>query len=86
MTPDLINGIFEFGGSILTWMNVVAVKRDKGYAGVRPSIVTFFLLWGLWNLFYYPYLRQIWSFVGGVSIVLANCAWIWMMLYYGRKH
>jgi hypothetical protein len=85
MTPDIINGVIEFVGSLLTWMNVRRVIQDKGHAGIYVPAVAFFMTWGLWNLFYYPHLGQWWSFHGGLSLVAANISWIGSMLYYGRK-
>ena len=85
MNPDVVNGLFELVGSILIWMNVSRVVKDRGYAGVFPPAVAFFAAWGLWNLYYYPALGQWWSFAGGCSIVLANSAWVALLLSYGRK-
>lgn len=85
MTPDLVNGLFEFAGSLFTWMNVVRVHKDRGYAGIYLPAIVFFTLWGGWNLFYYPFLEQWWSFAGGISIMTANVAWIALMLIHGRK-
>lgn len=84
MTPDLVNGAFELGGSILIWMNVRQLVKDGGYAGVFVPAVAFFAAWGLWNLFYYPSLGQWASFAGGVSIVIANSVWVALMLHYGK--
>ena len=85
MTPDLINGAFEFAGSMLTWMNVRQVHRDKGHAGVYVPAIAFFMSWGAWNLYYYPHLGQWWSLAGGVSLVAANVAWVLLLFYYGKK-
>lgn len=85
MTPDVINGLFEFVGSVLVWMNAYRVYTDRGYAGIYPPTVVMFWLWGLWNLFYYPHLGQWWSFAGGCSIVAANTIWFILMRQYGRR-
>jgi hypothetical protein len=84
MSPDFINGAFEFIGSVLTWMNVYRVWKDKGYAGIYAPAIIFFFSWGVWNLFYYPHLGQWWSFFGGCSIALANFVWVTLMFRYGR--
>ena len=81
----MINGVFEFGGSLMLWRNVVALYRDKVFKGVRLESTAFFALWGLWNLFYYPHLSQWWSFTGGLSITVANCVWVSQMVYYARQ-
>lgn len=85
MSADAVNGLFELVGSILTLMNVRRVVQDRGYAGIRPQIVLFFLGWGFWNLYFYPALGQWWSFAAGVSMTFANILWISAMGLYGRK-
>ena len=85
MVADLVNGLFEFFGSIALWLNVRQVYRDKGYSGVTSLATAFFVLWGYWNLYYYPSLGQWWSFAGGCSIVTANTIWLYLMFYYGKK-
>lgn len=85
MTPDVINGLFEFFGSVMLWRNVAALYKDKRIAGVRAGSTAFFMAWGWWNTFYYPHLDQWWSFAGGLSIVIANTVWLVQMLYYGRR-
>jgi hypothetical protein len=82
--PDVVNALFEFGGSIVLWFNVVQTYRDKGYRGVTVASTFFFSTWGYWNLYYYPSLNQWLSFFGGCSIVAANTAWLVLMLYYGH--
>ena len=85
LTPDILNGIFELGGSIMLWNNVRAIYKDKAVQGVRVSSTAFFMLWGYWNMFYYPHLDQWWSFLGGCSITLANSVWVGQMVYYSRS-
>lgn len=85
MTPDLFNGLFEFLGSLAVWGNVQAIYKDRGYAGGRVYIMLFFFFWSLWNLYYYPHLHQMASFIGGVSLGLANAAYVAMMFRYGRR-
>lgn len=83
--PDMINGLFEFCGSIVLWRSVYVMYKDKGYLGIHWLTVGFFSIWGYWNMYYYPSLDQWLSFTGGLSITLANTIWLVQMLYYGRK-
>jgi hypothetical protein len=85
MTPDTINALFETSGALMTWANVYRVWKDRGYAGVYLPAIVVFGSWGFWNLYYYPHLQQPWSFVATLVMVSANCAWIALMLYFGRK-
>lgn len=82
---DLVNGTFEILGSIMLWRNVYQLYQDKMIRGVTYGATAFFMVWGYWNLFYYPHLNQWWSFVGGISIVAANTVWMFQMCYYGRN-
>lgn len=86
MTPDVMNGAFELLGSIMLWLNVRKLHQDKEVKGVHWTATCFFMLWGYWNLFYYPSLDQWWSFAGGISIVAANTVWLAQTLYYLRKN
>lgn len=83
--PDLINGLFEFFGGALSWLNVRHLLRDKKVRGVSlvPSAV--FTVWGFWNCFYYPHLGQWLSFSGGVVIVGANAVWIALAWRYRKS-
>ncbi len=81
---DIGNAFFEGVGSIMTWLNVRAVYRDKQVKGVQWQVTLFWTAWGVYNLFLYPHLEMWWSFIGGISIVTANAVWVAMVVYYLR--
>ncbi len=83
---DLINGVFEFTGGLLLWMNCIKIVRDKMIRGVFIFPTVFFGLWGFWNLIYYPSLDQWMSFTGGAFVVTANTTWVVLALYYNNKN
>lgn len=83
--PDLINGIFEFVGSVFLWLNVRKLYVDKMVRGYDWRTTAFFMSWGYWNLYFYPSLDQWLSFIGGCSIVLANTVWLGQMYYYRKN-
>jgi len=62
--PDMINGLFEFTSGILSWINVRQLYKDKEVRGYNIKVFSFFVLWGYWNLYYYPNLHQWISFFG----------------------
>ena len=82
---DFVNGSFEFCAGLLLWWNVRIILKDKKIRGVSilPSAV--FGLWGFWNLYYYPFLKQILSFLGGIFVVFANTTWVVLAIYYTLK-
>ena len=80
--PDIVNGLFELSGGYFVGLSVVKLHREKLVRGVAWQGVTFFMSWGLWNLFYYPHLGQWVSFFGGLSIVTVNAVWLGQIAYY----
>jgi hypothetical protein len=79
---DLINGLFEFGGAIVIWFNVVKLIKDKIIKGVYWHIWMFYSLWGFWNLYYYPSLNQYLSFIAGIFLVAGNTVWVILAIYF----
>lgn len=74
--PDLINGLFEFIGALAIFYNCVILYRHKEARGISLTSSFFFISWGAWNCFYYPHLDQLWSFLGAVLMLLAQCTWL----------
>lgn len=85
MTNDLINGSFELFAGLLYIINVVRLVKDKEVKGVSWIPVSFFTLWGGWNLYYYPSLNQTFSFIGGICIFVVNAIWLLLVFYYRQK-
>jgi hypothetical protein len=85
MWQDSINGLFELLGGIFVLLNCIKLYRDKKVRGVSFFAMTYFVLWGYWNIYYYPHLEQWISFAGGLTIVAMNTLWIAMGFYYIRK-
>ena len=82
--PDIVNGLFELFGGLVIWLNVARLVKDKEVKGVSWVVMAFFAVWGYWNLYYYPHLGQMFSFVGGFFVVAANTAWVVLFLHYRR--
>lgn len=84
MNNDLINGLFEGVGAIVVWFNVVCLYKDKEIKGILLSVSTFFAVWSLWNLYYYPSLNQIVSFIGGIFLAIGT--WVWLIMAFKYKY
>lgn len=84
LTPDTINAVFEFLGSVFVLGHCRAIRRDKAVKGVSIPAVVFFTAWGGWNLYYYPHLGQWLSFAGGVALLVANLVYVGLLVYYRR--
>jgi len=82
---DLINGGFEIFGGAAMALNVLKLYKDKKTRGVNWSTQVFFTSWGFWNLYYYPSLGQWVSFLGGLSLVIANAFYIALMWRYRKN-
>lgn len=79
---DLINSLFELGGTILTVSNIRAILISKKVEGVYWQVTAFFSIWGCWNVYYYYHLDQIYStWVAGL-LAVANAVWVYLALYY----
>ena len=79
---DVFNGAFEFLGAPFIFMSVLKLHKDKEVKGVSWTHVAFFSSWGLWNLYFYPFMGAWFSFLGGVALVLVNITWLLQLIYY----
>ena len=84
--PDVINGTFEILGGILCWLNVLKLYKEKYIAGIYWPVQGFFTVWGFWNLYFYPSLRQWYSFAGGIFLVISYTTWCAMAAYYPKAN
>jgi len=82
ISPDWINGTFEFLGAGFIYLSIRKVLKDKIVHGINWLTVAFFAAWGIWNLYYYPFLDQWWSFSGGIALVIVNIMWIVLLIHY----
>ena len=80
--PDAINGLFEFIGALLVINSIRVLLYDRAVQGVSVFSCCAFSTWGVWNLFYYPYLGQWLSFAGGACLCAANLTWVGLMLFF----
>jgi hypothetical protein len=85
MTPDMANGIFEFGGSCFLLLHVLKIMKDKQARGVAKLPFFWFASWGYFNCLFYPWAGLWWSFVGGVPVVLVN-TWYCVLLWKYRNN
>jgi len=82
VTPDIANGIFEFVGALFICLSIRRLYLDKKVRGVSVVPITFFALWGWWNLYFYPSQGLWWSFLAGLFMVTANSVWLLQMGFY----
>lgn len=80
----MINGAFEFGAGCVTLLDVRAVLRDKAVRGVDWRVTGFFIVWGIYNLAFYLYLGQWFSWVGGIFVTVVNLLYAVFLLRYRK--
>ncbi len=76
MNSDMVNGLFELVGGLLLCLNVRRLWIDLKIEGVSMVPVFFFTAWGFWNLYFYPSVNALWSFWGGVVVVVVNVIYV----------
>lgn len=77
MLPDVTNGLFEAFGAWSVWANVARLRKDRDVKGVVWQFTIVWWLWGVWNLFYYPFLGQWYSTIAGAVLVTGNGVWLY---------
>jgi hypothetical protein len=85
MEPDIINTAFIAGGAVVLFINVYKLIQDKSVAGVSLIPTLFFSIWAIWNLYWFTYLDQPWSFIGACFMLVANFWWVGLALRYRQK-
>lgn len=85
MWQDLLNGLFESLGGFFIFLSCWKLLKQKKVRGVSVYHISYFTAWGFWNLYYYPFLGQWTSFVGGMLVVLVNIFWLGLLVFYIRK-
>lgn len=82
---DVLNGSLEFMGGLFIILSIRRTLLDRKVRGVSWLATGFFMVWGYWNLYYYPHLDQWWSFAGGVLIVVMNTVWTSLLVWFVIK-
>lgn len=85
MWQDATNGLFELMGGLFVALHCFKLYKDKKVRGVSFVATGYFTVWGFWNMYYYPFLEQWASLIGGLLIVTMNVLWVGMMVYYLRR-
>lgn len=85
MGGDALNALFELGGAVAVWMSVMALYRDKRWAGLSPWNMIFFNAWGVWNLYFYPSLGQHLSFYAGMLLQASNLTYLYLLWRYRKN-
>ena len=82
---DILNGIFVFCGSVLVWINVFKLVKDKEVKGISVTVQTFFAIWGIWNIFYFYHLSLPYSMIANFILGLGNATWCAIVFYFKHR-
>jgi Na+-driven multidrug efflux pump len=77
---DIINAFFEMGAAIFLSFDYQALRRDRRVAGISVVSRIFFVLWGLFNPYFYAAQGLMWSFMAGLVVCGVN--FVWLFQYY----
>lgn len=81
---DLINGLWEVAGGMFTIPSILDLLKTKEVKGVNWLTVMFFLVWGLWNVYFYPANDFVYSFYGGLFLAVINLIWVVLLIKYNK--
>ena len=82
---DIINGSYAIFGVPFIILNIIKLYKDKEVRGVSWIYTGYFVTLGFWNLYYWGFLDQWFSFYSGLAILVSNIVWMCQMIYYNRK-
>ena len=82
---DEINSGFELTGGFFIILHIVQILHDKSVAGLSVFAITFYVIWGYWNIYYYSSIKQKWSLRATYFITVMNTIWLALLIYYTMK-
>ena len=82
---DLANAGFEGFGAFFALNHARVLYKHKIVRGVSALSASFFLCWGIFNIFYYHQLDQMFSWAAGIGMTCANAFYVGLIFYYKRK-
>lgn len=85
MNPDYVNAGFNLIAGFFILNNCRVLLKQKLVRGVSVVSVTFYFLWGGWNIYWFSYLDTPWSLYAGLFEMMSNCLWITLMIYYKHR-
>ena len=84
MIIDLINSLFQLSAGILTWLNIIKIRKDKDTKGMSLVPLFIYCSMGYWNIYFYHHINKPISLIAGLSITAANTIWVLHILYYRK--
>jgi len=82
ISTDAINALAESSATVIALLNVAQLLRDGDVKGFNVWAMFWWLLYGLWFVFYYGSLNQQWSRLATIVWILAYSAQTFLAVYY----
>ena len=82
MRNDIIQACFNIGGAIAISSSIIKLYQEKIVRGVHWPMMIFFMSWSSYNIYFYSFLEQSYSFYAGFSILTAEITYLYLLLYY----
>lgn len=82
---DITNAVFEGTGTVLAWLNVFRLMRDKSVRGTNWWATGFWATWGVWNVVFYALTGLYVSLVATAGLSLAYMVWVVLAYRYARS-
>ena len=79
---DLANGLLETIGGIMYMINIKVILKHKEVKGISLIPNIFYFLWAIFNLYFYSYNSLMFSFYGGIVLVIFSGIWLGLAVYY----
>lgn len=85
LLSDMMMGLIQVTSAGFLGVSVLQLFRKKYVSGVSAVTVSFWVAWGLWDLYYFPSLHQWWAFGGGVVVTMMNALYVSLILLYNYR-
>jgi len=84
-SPDIINSAFLILGSFFVILSIIKAWRTREIRGINPLTPAFFLLWSIWNVYFFFTLAVWISFFASIAFMLVNAVWLYLVFKFGDK-
>jgi hypothetical protein len=85
LLSDMTMGLIQVAGAGFLGVSVLQLFRRKYVGGVSAVTVSFWVAWGLWDLYYWPSLGQWWAFGGAVVVTMMNMLYVGLIVLYNYR-
>jgi len=82
---DVINSIFQVGAGFALFGNVHRSYKEKRVLGVSIFTQLYIVIWGLFALYFFFTLNQLFSMWTSFFVLLINSTWLFQIFYYREK-